>query len=386
MHYSDFQKFTTFWPYSDNKIGNILLISSIAKLPQEIKRDQTHVTLKLKQAINAFLYNYLESNQWVSQRNPESLERVVYTTTLSFIDFQKMIKKAYKYSKQRKKSVIQFIPTGFYLPNIFVESSVGRYPFGQMSSGEQQMVHAIHSIIYHILNLDSLSGTKNPYKAVNLILDEIELYYHPEYQRLFIKRLLESLSKLNLKSILGFNMIFSTHSPFILSDIPHRNVLKLRNGLPDPFDDEAKTFGANIHEMLTDSFFLDQKLIGAFAEQQVTECLEKLRLLELGRERLNLFELNDDDPTKPGRIKAINIEINRLSVKNGEFRYEEELSKEIETEKILKTINIIGEPIVKFKMREMYDEILQIDDAVKAKAKRQIQEIMERSGIKKNEL
>ncbi|VTP91804.1 AAA family ATPase [Sphingobacterium daejeonense] len=157
------------------------------------------------------------------------------------------------------------------------------------------MVHAIHSIIYHILNLDSLDESKQPYNAVNLVLDEIELYYHPEYQRLFVKKLLESLGRLKLKSVSGFNIIFSTHSPFILSDIPHRNVLKLRDGVAAPFNDEAKTFGSNIHEMLTDSFFLDQNLIGAFAESKIQDCIKDLRLLELGREKTLLERSNQNN-------------------------------------------------------------------------------------------
>ncbi|MES2826757.1 MAG: AAA family ATPase [Bacteroidota bacterium] len=385
MKYSEFRQFTGFWSFEENSVANVLLINKVEKLPQKLKADQTHVTLKLKQAINAFLFDYLDENSWVKERNPENLERVIYITSLDFTNIQVMIKSAFERSKQKKKSVAQFIPTGFFLPTIFVKNNSGNFPFGQLSSGEQQMVHSIHSILYHIINLDSLAESKEPYKAVNLVLDEIELYYHPEFQRLFVNKLLDSLSRLKLKCISGFNIIFSTHSPFILSDIPHRNVLKLKDGNPVTFDDEARTFGSNIHEMLTDSFFLDQNLIGAFAERKIQNCLKKLRLLELGRERVSLQNSNIIDD-KGIVISRINEEINKLVGKKTKFDYGNEHALEVETQKILKTINMIGEPVVKYKLLEMYDEILAIEDREKAKAKRDIQEIMERSGIKKEEI
>lgn len=382
--YSNFWEFTSLVSLEENQLANVLLINKKSKLLQNLKSDQTHVTLKLKQAINAFLFGYLSGNQWTVSHNPENLERAIFTTNLYFADFQLMIKDAYEKSKQKRKSVISFIPTGFFCPTIHVKNERGTFPFGRLSSGEQQMVHAIHSILYHVLNLDSLAGSKQSYKAVNLVLDEIELYYHPEYQRLFIKKLLESLCKLKLKSIGGFNIIFSTHSPFILSDIPHRNVLKLRGGIAEPFDDEARTFGANIHEMLTDSFFLDQNLIGAFAESKIQECLKKLRLLELGREKAMLqnSEKSSDNTTRMSRLSE---EIKKLIGKKQTFSYQQENDLEIETKALYKTINMIGEPIVKYKLLEMYDEILSIEDRVKAKAKREIQEIMERTGIKKED-
>ncbi|MGA9649326.1 hypothetical protein [Pedobacter sp.] len=118
MKYSEFRQFTGFWSFEENSVANVLLINKVEKLPQKLKADQTHVTLKLKQAINAFLFDYLDENSWVKERNPENLERVIYTTSLDFTNIQIMIKRAFERSKQKKKSVAQFIPTGFFLPTI----------------------------------------------------------------------------------------------------------------------------------------------------------------------------------------------------------------------------------------------------------------------------
>lgn len=392
MRYTDFRQFTSLWAYKENNIADIFLLNNVKDLPQKLKRDQTHVTLKLKQAINAFLFKYLKENKWIKMRNPENLERVIYTTSLDYEDFKIMIKNAFFKSKQKGKIVTHFIPTGFFLPSIFVKENNETYPFEQMSSGEQQMVHSIHSILYHIINVDSLFETNNPYQAINIVLDEIELYYHPEYQRLFVEKLLENLARLKLRCISGLNLIFSTHSPFILSDIPHRNVLKLIKGVPESFNEDSKTFGANIHEMLTDSFFLEENLIGALAEKKINACLKKLYLFELERDKEIEQNINTTINDKVGKtekrkkIEGIDIQIKKLLDKNEIFLYKEELDFEIKTKKLYQIINLIGEPVIKYKLFEMYDEIFASEESILAKARRDIQEIMERNGIRKEDI
>jgi predicted ATP-binding protein involved in virulence len=111
---------------------------------------------------------------------------------------------------------------------------------------------------------DSSGLTK--YTSVNIIFDEVELYYHPEWQRQFVTTILESIQLIHIPFINSLNLIFITHSPFILSDIPSNNILYLKdNGIPESEERYEKTFGANIHEILGSSFFLNQSFIGEFA-------------------------------------------------------------------------------------------------------------------------
>jgi hypothetical protein len=66
-----------------------------------------------------------------------------------------------------------------------------------------------------------------------------------------------------------------THSPFILSDIPKSNVLFLENGKPvDPM--QENTFGANIHSLLKNGFFLSGMPMGDFAKQKINALFAKL--------------------------------------------------------------------------------------------------------------
>ncbi|PZO26620.1 MAG: hypothetical protein DCF13_13500 [Flavobacteriaceae bacterium] len=116
------------------------------------------------------------------------------------------------------------------------------------------------------------------YKNINIIFDEIELYAHPEFQRSFIKDLLKAIYTISF-SDQNLNIIFITHSPFILSDIPKQNVLFLEEGIPQDFN-RMNTFGANITDLLADSFFFSEEkrvtLIGDFAKDKINEVIEWL--------------------------------------------------------------------------------------------------------------
>ena len=60
-----------------------------------------------------------------------------------------------------------------------------------------------------------------------------------------------------------------THSPFILSDIPHSNILCMDN---EGVQISRKTFGGNIHEMLGDAFFMEST-IGALAQKHIVDFI-----------------------------------------------------------------------------------------------------------------
>lgn len=74
-------------------------------------------------------------------------------------------------------------------------------------------------------------------------------------------------------------IIFTTHDPLSLSDIPNAGVtyLKKENPFTIFMDSPAsgkKSFGANISDLLSDSFFLDDGLIGEFAKERIQEAID----------------------------------------------------------------------------------------------------------------
>ena len=133
----------------------------------------------------------------------------------------------------------------------------------------------ISTINYHIRNVAS---NKDEYKSINIILDEVELYFHPEFQRIFIYKMINSIKGLNLGEKYSINILFLTHSPFILSDIPSNNILRLDEG--EPLPEESQTFGANIHDLLANDFFLTNGFMGEFAKGYIMTLIEKVNKIK----------------------------------------------------------------------------------------------------------
>lgn len=156
--------------------------------------------------------------------------------------------------------------------------------YSSLSSGEKQVVNTLCTAVYHIHNLKSRWETKNvtpklkevKYKYVSLIFDELELYFHPKYQTMLVGMLLNAIKSLDLKkNFKGINVIFATHSPFILSDIPAQNIIGLDDGKPTRLQNIDNTFCANVYDILASGFFMN-KFVGDFAGSKFEELVTKL--------------------------------------------------------------------------------------------------------------
>lgn len=130
----------------------------------------------------------------------------------------------------------------------------------------------IKAFFSYLCGLDN----KRLYENINVFFEEIELYFHPEYQRIVVKMLVEKLHAIDFHHIKRINITFVTHSPFILSDIPLCNVLFLKGGKPVTEKMQENTFGANIHGMLRNGFFLPSLPIGEFAHDKINRLFERL--------------------------------------------------------------------------------------------------------------
>ena len=128
------------------------------------------------------------------------------------------------------------------------------------------------------------------YSYVNLILEEVELYFHPEYQRQYVYRMLKQIEQVRLDNIKAINIILVTHSPFVLTDVPKNNVLFLQKGEPVHVMQE-NTFGANIHALLQNGFFLDGTPMGEFAKVKINMMFERLHKGEYSEELLEEIKL-----------------------------------------------------------------------------------------------
>jgi predicted ATPase len=164
-------------------------------------------------------------------------------------------------------------------------------PFGGLSSGERQIAYTIGNILYHLKNLESgkqdLNGNKDhataiKYNYVNIMLDEVELYFHPDLQRRFLGLLVDSIGGLKMDSCSGINITLITHSPFVLSDIPSSNILYLSRDKNDKLS--HSTFAANIHDLFNDAFFLPNTM-GTIAQRKVEELVAYYNAMRLLKEK-----------------------------------------------------------------------------------------------------
>lgn len=151
-------------------------------------------------------------------------------------------------------------------------------PFNKLSSGEKQFILQMTTLVYHLQNLKSVSKEAVRYKDVNIILDEIEVCFHPDYQRQFVSKLLKLLDGgLHLNDTFGIHIWLTTHSPFVLSDIPNEYIISMTDGSIDQDEERSigMTFCANVYNLLHSKFFMDD-FVGEFAKEKLEELIEEI--------------------------------------------------------------------------------------------------------------
>jgi hypothetical protein len=151
-----------------------------------------------------------------------------------------------------------------------------------------------------------------------IFIDEGELYYHPEWQRSYIKDLVEIIHDTNTESKL--QVVITTNSPFIISDILSEDITYLS----EEEKDLDQTFGQNIHKLLIDNFFMSYT-IGEYSREMIENIMKWLN--------------NDRNKEKIGE---------ELSRYFGEL-----IEVEDYYEKIRCLIEKIGEPIYREKLLDM---------------------------------
>jgi hypothetical protein len=158
------------------------------------------------------------------------------------------------------------------------------------------------------------------------LIDEGDVYLHPEWQKQFVKILIDFIPIIYNKTTKGdkqkIQIIFTTNSPIPASDLLSYNTIFLENSLneknekvtivKDSLNDQKETFAANIHTLLSDSFFVKNGLIGDFASEKLNKTIHQI-------------------------IYRVDLSIE-------------------EREKMRRLIHQIGEPVLKTKLMQMYND------------------------------
>lgn len=151
----------------------------------------------------------------------------------------------------------------------------------ELASGERALLNFfswIHLVPY--FNYINNNVEESLRKNILLLIDEIDLYCHPLWQQKLIYYLIKEINaEYSDKNV---QIIFSTHSPIVLSDMPRSNVIFLKRKdnkcSIDKYDNHEETFGANIYKLFDDAFFLGKKgQIGEFARAKIQSIIDKIK-------------------------------------------------------------------------------------------------------------
>lgn len=234
----------------------------------------SHITLKLRQTLN-FIRGYKSASK-------ATCDLITESGVFDYETYRNGLNLQIDYTDLQK--VMEVLPPPLYYGTTVFEPR-GTEPMQgpsiemkYLSAGQMQYIHILSNIVYHIMNLLSITEEKRvKYRYVNLMLDEIELCFHPEYQRRFLYDLITLLKQLKLNESFGINIIACTHSPFILRGIPLSNILFLEEGVNVTEKMKQKTFGANVNELLAESFFLSGGFMGEFAKNKISDLIDYLQ-------------------------------------------------------------------------------------------------------------
>jgi AAA15 family ATPase/GTPase len=210
----------------------------------------------------------------------------------------------------------------------FSDYSVPRFFIGYswtgLSTGEKAMFNLFSrfffakSKIIENVNKERFSKKKIP-NMLYILIDEAELGFHLQWQKEYVHDIIEYLPKTlvfdteNGKLYPKIQIIFTTHSTLTLSDIPNTHISYIKNQDKKAYvltneEKPRKSFGANVHTLMSDSFFLRNGLVGSFAIKKINEIVAIL---------------NSEKPTQE------------------------------EIEKVKAVIQIIDEPVLKIKLQSM---------------------------------
>ena len=193
-----------------------------------------------------------------------------------------------------------------------------------------------------------------------LLMDEADLTYHPRWQKKLIADMCRFIPRILPDENLEVEIIFTTHSPILLGDMPKGNVIYLieESGKIQAKRNFSKnTFGQNIYVLFQDSFFLDDPL-GQFASDKLQGILSDITKIR-GR-----LDRNSEKTCSIEKKKKILKEINDIRDRS----------------------RLFGDRVIQFKLLELLDiceyrlnsYVQEISSAEKDSTKRELEWMREK--------
>ncbi len=176
-----------------------------------------------------------------------------------------------------------------------------RFDWKYASSGGKNQ----SNLYINLFNIaDECSG--NDRNQLWILLDEPDNTFHPDWERGIVQNLLEICSNFDI----NFQLLISTHSPIMLSDVPKQAAILLRadkkNGdkieKKQQENPKSNPFGQQIYTLFNDAFFMKKGIIGAFADRKIGEVYSGLYDIEE-----QLLNGNEDEDKFKAKLKEYEI-------------------------------------------------------------------------------
>lgn len=191
-----------------------------------------------------------------------------------------------------------------------------RLTFNGISTGEAQYLD-LHAALYHAIK----TYRHRKGDTCVLLLDEPDCRFHPEWSRNFILNLTELLQTDVFRDY-RYQIIISTHSPMLVSDVPKESIHCLYRNEDGSILIRPSDYGlmSNLNDLITDSFFADS-IFGAYAERYANTLIEDITAAEQQREfvpREHLKELHSRLDRIEDRVirESLDRRLRRLEARN----------------------------------------------------------------------
>ena len=343
-----YSQYKRFFYVSHRNIRSKVDEKQLQALVIRLSLDKSHITRKIRHILAYICYGLYESQL-------EYDISVLSDKAKEIID--KEDAKGNPFGKQFIYGIDDLVPPPIFDVKIqLVDQQNGNdVAFETLSSGEKQQAFVVSSILYHLGNIESVFRDNNKnriaYSNVCIILEEIELYFHPQFQKNLIKYILDGIKQMSFVHIEGIQLMMVTHSPFVLSDIPTSNILALENGMQSKT--ELQTFGANIYDMLNTSFFLHNSTIGDFAQWLIGRIILILKVYENPQYGINMLNGGNEK----NEVDEEFMDKYLVAQENSKSWNMETIKHDYPQDYIGYLIDMIDEPLAKMALQRKYYEI-----------------------------
>lgn len=295
------------------------------------KLSENNITL-LKELLNIYNTFLKKHKNEIYTPSIENISINCIQKTIELIDFLDEQKNSYEFKNENNsiKFIVDISNLEFlnkfinYICDAF-ENSISFFTYKfydiknkmvSLSSGEEEILSMFSKIYKALQDMTTTYAKENSYEDVNkkldtvlIFLDEPDIYLHPEWKRIFLSSFFEYIKEI-FKEV-NVQLIITTNSPILAGDVPRQDIIKFENKQIEEYNNSLEdTFAKNLLSLFKETFGM-QSLLGNFSTKKINKVIEQIQKNNLDEQERN---------------------------------------------NIQKLINIIGEPVIKRKIQEIYDE------------------------------